>query len=348
MVSLSAIKNVCIRVIKSVFLNDCKVVTKNLTRNSTYSQDNTMIVGIISRGKELRGECKINKVINSHNEVITVICNGVSATTEDRIIYKCDCCGKEETNGKRGFFRKKRINCLCSSCSCKKTSLIKYGVESPNQSQLVKDKQFRLNRKQRAFTKREKLPKRTKEELASLRSLNAKELWRKGSYDKVDYSSIMKNSWQDPQKRSNLLAGMNNPERLKRRSEATKRLWLREDYRNKMSKISIRISKFQLDVYEFLDKNIWKMEYAIPNTVYTVDLCNPDTKEIIECYGDYWHCNPKLYEENFYHKRAHKTAKEIWTKNACRISGLEKLGYKVKIIWERDWKRGPRQLHESW
>ena len=235
-----------------------------------------MIVGIINNGKEIRGQCRIDKAINSFNQVITVFCEEKPATTEDSIIYTCDNCKQENTIHKRNFFRyKKHIECLCGKCQFEKKSLIKYGTLSPNQSQKVINKQ------------------------------HSKE------------------------------------SRIKT-SEASKKLWLREDYRNRMSKIGVRISKFQLDVYESLDKNIWKMEYAIPNAAYTVDICNPVTKEIIECYGDYWHCNPKLYEESFYHKRAHKTAKAIWTENVSRINDLEKLGYKVKIIWESDWKKRPR------
>jgi len=54
-----------------------------------------------------------------------------------------------------------------------------------------------------------------------------------------------------------------------------------------MSKIGIRISKFQKEVYESLGPDDWIMEYSIPNTNLIVDLYNPKTNTIIECQGDY-------------------------------------------------------------
>ncbi|MFW6130054.1 MAG: hypothetical protein ACOC56_02645, partial [Atribacterota bacterium] len=36
------------------------------------------------------------------------------------------------------------------------------------------------------------------------------------------------------------------------------------------------------------------------------------TKKIIEFHGDYWHCNPALYEVNYQHKIKNMAAKEIW------------------------------------
>jgi len=59
-----------------------------------------------------------------------------------------------------------------------------------------------------------------------------------------------------------------------------------------------------------------------------------ENEEIIECFGDYWHCNPKSYTSDYYHKRVHKTAVEIWKADKQRIDVLEELGYSVRIIWE--------------
>ncbi len=105
-----------------------------------------------------------------------------------------------------------------------------------------------------------------------------------------------------------------------------------------MAKTSIRISKFQAEVYKETGDG-WQIEYPIPQTSFTVDICNPETKEVIECYGDYWHCNPEKFDEDYYHQRVHKTAKEIWDHDKERIELLESLGYNIKIIWEKDWKQ---------
>ncbi len=67
---------------------------------------------------------------------------------------------------------------------------------------------------------------------------------------------------------------------------------------------------------------------------YKPDYVNESTKHIIEVYGDYWHCNPKLFEEDFYHPQLKKTAKEKWQSDLVRQQYFESLGYTVEIIWE--------------
>lgn len=75
--------------------------------------------------------------------------------------------------------------------------------------------------------------------------------------------------------------------------------------------------------------------YPIPTTLYVVDFLLNDNI-IIELYGDYWHCNPKLYDKNYYHKNLKMTAQDKWIKDKKRITTLETLGYRVFIIWESD------------
>ena len=67
---------------------------------------------------------------------------------------------------------------------------------------------------------------------------------------------------------------------------------------------------------------------------YKPDYVNETTKHIVEVYGDYWHCNPDMFEENFYHPQLKKTAKEKWTSDFERQKYLESLGYNVTIVWE--------------
>ncbi len=70
--------------------------------------------------------------------------------------------------------------------------------------------------------------------------------------------------------------------------------------------------------------------FLIPDIVYN--------NKIIELFGDYWHCNPLLYESEYYHKQIRKNAKEIWCSDNNRIKLLEKK-YIIKIGWELDWKK---------
>jgi very-short-patch-repair endonuclease len=68
---------------------------------------------------------------------------------------------------------------------------------------------------------------------------------------------------------------------------------------------------------------------------YTVDFLI-DGKYIIECYGDYWHCNPAKYTADYYNRGKKKTAAEIWKRDEGRKRELEQLGYKVLYFWEHE------------
>lgn len=69
---------------------------------------------------------------------------------------------------------------------------------------------------------------------------------------------------------------------------------------------------------------------------YNVDFLNKETKHIIEIYGDYWHCNPKIYADDFIHPYFKMTAKERRNLDKLRVEYLEAIGYSVTIVWESD------------
>lgn len=66
-------------------------------------------------------------------------------------------------------------------------------------------------------------------------------------------------------------------------------------------------------------------------------------KKIIEFNGDYWHCNPKIYEANYFNKSLQCTAREKWNFDKWKNSLIENEGYQVLIIWEREWIDNPKQ-----
>jgi len=77
----------------------------------------------------------------------------------------------------------------------------------------------------------------------------------------------------------------------------------------------------------------YKSQATIDN--YNVDFLI-DEKYIIECYGDYWHCNPARYAADYYNRGKKKTAAEIWKRDEKRKRELERLGYKVLYFWEHE------------
>jgi len=62
-------------------------------------------------------------------------------------------------------------------------------------------------------------------------------------------------------------------------------------------------------------------------------------KKIIEYNGDYWHCNPLLYDDHYYNKRTHKTAKETWDSDLRKYKFAQEQGYEILIIWESEYKK---------
>jgi G:T-mismatch repair DNA endonuclease (very short patch repair protein) len=100
-------------------------------------------------------------------------------------------------------------------------------------------------------------------------------------------------------------------------------------YATELAKSSPRSKKEKL-LEEYLP------DYKINQRIvkHKPDYVNEDKKHIVEVYGDYWHCNPELFEADFYHPQLKMTAGDKWKKDANRKTELEKLGYTVTVVWE--------------
>ena len=72
---------------------------------------------------------------------------------------------------------------------------------------------------------------------------------------------------------------------------------------------------------------------------YAYDFCY--NNKIIEFNGDYWHCNPRKYKEDYINKTTKMTAKEIWKKDEEKKRIAEKFGYHIYYVWEMDYKKDP-------
>lgn len=77
-------------------------------------------------------------------------------------------------------------------------------------------------------------------------------------------------------------------------------------------------------------------ENNVQISYYNVDFINKQTNHIIEVYGDYWHCNPIKYADNFMHHHFSITAAERRKLDETRVQYLKSLGYSVTVVWESD------------
>jgi len=78
-------------------------------------------------------------------------------------------------------------------------------------------------------------------------------------------------------------------------------------------------------------------QVKVSDKVYNVDILFDN--KIIEYYGDYYHCNPKIYKKHYYHKKLKCTAEEKWKKDLEKKKILEQNGYKLLIVWENDYNK---------
>lgn len=105
------------------------------------------------------------------------------------------------------------------------------------------------------------------------------------------------------------------------------------DGRSPQSKFA---KKFIIDICKYFNIDIpTKEKYITKNKKhYAYDLCIG--KAIIEFQGDFWHCNPTIYSEDFINNVSKLSAKEIWYKDELKKECAESLGYSVLYIWESD------------
>jgi len=98
-----------------------------------------------------------------------------------------------------------------------------------------------------------------------------------------------------------------------------------------------RTSKIEKEVYDRLSQFGFLRNQRVSK--YVVDLLNPSSNEIVEVNGDYWHCNPELFDCDFFNSSINMTAAEKWNYDRNRCSNLECLGYNVAVVWESDLKK---------
>ncbi len=102
-----------------------------------------------------------------------------------------------------------------------------------------------------------------------------------------------------------------------------------------------RFSKISLKLFQEIENQIkYKPyygkgnEYRLSNK-YNVDFYIKELNLCIEFNGDFWHANPKLFNENDIHPVTKLIAYDIWKKDAQRIEEIKK-HCNILIIWENE------------
>jgi very-short-patch-repair endonuclease len=87
------------------------------------------------------------------------------------------------------------------------------------------------------------------------------------------------------------------------------------------------------------EENIKFVQQKSCNKKYRYDFFLESLNLYIEFNGDYWHANPRLFKENYYHPHKNILAREIWEyDNAKRVNVINS-GYNFITIWESEVKK---------
>jgi len=98
----------------------------------------------------------------------------------------------------------------------------------------------------------------------------------------------------------------------------------------------IELQQRQFFYFGDIDKNIRSA---------LVDIYIPSKKIAIEFFGDYWHMNPVIYDENCFNSQLKMTAGEKWEKDSQKFKLLKtKFNIETKIIWELDFRKNKQKL----
>ena len=81
----------------------------------------------------------------------------------------------------------------------------------------------------------------------------------------------------------------------------------------------------------------FETEYPIENRIY--DFKIKDKNILIEVNGSYWHCDPRLYKEDYINKKIGYSAKEVWEYDYLKTQLAQKYGHKIITVWELDINR---------
>jgi very-short-patch-repair endonuclease len=103
------------------------------------------------------------------------------------------------------------------------------------------------------------------------------------------------------------------------------------------------LNKIEQTVFDVLVKMRVSFDVQVEIDKYNVDFL-VNGKYIIECYGDYWHCNPQKYKPDYFNRGKRKTAKEIWDRDAARKKTFEELGYVFIYLWEQDIRDNQKKI----
>lgn len=101
---------------------------------------------------------------------------------------------------------------------------------------------------------------------------------------------------------------------------------------------SVIVSKREKEIVKELKLLGYKTIHSYRVDSKICDIFIPSLNLIIEYFGDYWHCNPKKYDSDYFNKKKNKFAWELWDYDKKKIDLIKSYGYNLEVVWEGDLK----------
>jgi very-short-patch-repair endonuclease len=98
-----------------------------------------------------------------------------------------------------------------------------------------------------------------------------------------------------------------------------------------------KIERIIMSVLENYNIEYLHQYKGVPSII--ADFYLPEFNLIIECDGDYWHCNPIKYKEEYVVGPKKLSAKQIWEHDEIKNQKYIVRGYNLLRLWENDIKR---------
>lgn len=100
------------------------------------------------------------------------------------------------------------------------------------------------------------------------------------------------------------------------------------------------ISKLEIDILKnFPNAEHSKLIRGFGGKIYIVDGYISKNNEIIEILGDFFHGNLTKYKPTDINPLCKKTMLQLYNETIVRFNMFHSLHFKVRFIWESDWKR---------
>ena len=246
----------------------------------------------------------------------------------------------------------------------KNTCLEKYGVDNP-----IKLPEIQEKIKQTCLEKYGNI--------YAIASDNIREKIKETNLEKYGYVSSFKNLNVQNKFKENCIKkyGVNNPLKLPEIREKIKETNLEKyGYENPMFSNEIKekmfntkrkrygnpyytginigtiFSKFEKSVLDFIKEKFSNLIIEENNRTILngkeIDLYFPEIQKGIEINGDYWHCNPLIYESTYINRKG-KTAEEIWKRDNEKYNLAKEQKIELLIIWEYDWMHNKNIIQEN-